>query len=45
MLEDLKEKVCSANLDLVKNGLVLYTWDNVSEIDRESGYVVIKQAA
>ena len=42
MLEDLKEKVCSANLDLVKNGLVLYTWGNVSEIDRESGYVVIK---
>ena len=31
-----------ANLDLVKNGLVLYTWGNVSAIDRERGLVVIK---
>lgn len=42
MLEGLKEKVLKANLDLVKNGLVLFTWGNVSVIDRESGYVVIK---
>lgn len=42
MLENLKEKVLKANLDLVKNGLVLYTWGNVSAIDRESGLVVIK---
>lgn len=42
MLEDLKEKVLKANLDLVKNGLVLFTWGNVSAIDRESGLVVIK---
>ncbi|MCH5154609.1 MAG: L-ribulose-5-phosphate 4-epimerase [Clostridiales bacterium] len=42
MLEHLKEKVCKANLDLVKNGLVLFTWGNVSEIDRGAGYIVIK---
>ena len=42
MLEDLKKKVCQANLDLVKHGLVLFTWGNVSAIDRESGLVVIK---
>jgi L-ribulose-5-phosphate 4-epimerase len=42
MLEELKEKVCKANLDLVKHGLVLFTWGNVSAIDRESGLVVIK---
>ena len=42
MLEQLKEKVCKANLDLVKHGLVLFTWGNVSAIDRESGLVVIK---
>lgn len=42
MLEHLKEKVCQANLDLVKHGLVIFTWGNVSAIDRESGLVVIK---
>ena len=42
MLEALKEKVLKANLDLVKNKLVLFTWGNVSEIDRASGLVVIK---
>lgn len=42
MLEELKHKVCQANLDLVKHGLVLFTWGNVSAIDRESGLVVIK---
>ena len=42
MLEQLKEKVCQANLDLVRHGLVLFTWGNVSAIDRESGLVVIK---
>ena len=42
MLEQLKEKVLKANLDLVKNGLVLFTWGNVSAIDRQSGLVVIK---
>jgi len=42
MLEELKQKVCKANLDLVKHGLVIFTWGNVSAIDRASGLVVIK---
>lgn len=42
MLEALKEKVFQANLDLVKHGLVIFTWGNVSAIDRQSGLVVIK---
>jgi L-ribulose-5-phosphate 4-epimerase len=42
MLKILKEKVCEANLELVKLGLVLFTWGNVSAIDRESGFIVIK---
>lgn len=42
MLEQLKEKVFKANLDLVKHGLVIFTWGNVSAIDRESGLVAIK---
>lgn len=42
MLEDLKEKVFQANLELVRQGLVIYTWGNVSGIYRESGLVVIK---
>ena len=42
MLEELKKKVCEANLELVKHGLVIFTWGNVSGIDREKGLVVIK---
>ena len=42
MLEELKEKVFKANLDLVKQNLVIFTWGNVSGIDREKGLVVIK---
>ena len=42
MLEELKEKVYLANMELPKRGLVTYTWGNVSEIDRETGYFVIK---
>ena len=42
MLEKLKQQVCEANLLLPKYGLVTFTWGNVSEIDRESGLVVIK---
>jgi L-ribulose-5-phosphate 4-epimerase len=42
MLEELKAKVCKANLELVQHGLVIFTWGNVSAIDRESGLVVIK---
>ncbi len=42
MLENLKEEVCAANLELVARGVVIYTWGNVSGIDRENGLVVIK---
>ena len=42
MYEALKERVWKANLDLVKHGLVLFTWGNVSEVDRESGVFAIK---
>lgn len=42
MLNKLKEEVFAANLELVKQDLVIYTWGNVSGIDRERGLVVIK---
>ncbi len=42
MLEELKQKVFEANLQLVKYGLVVLTWGNVSAIDREKNLVVIK---
>ena len=42
MLEELKEKVFRANLDLVRHGLVIFTWGNVSAIDRSRGLIVIK---
>lgn len=42
MLEDLRKAVLEANQELVRQGLVLYTWGNVSGIDREKGLVVIK---
>jgi L-ribulose-5-phosphate 4-epimerase len=42
MLELLKETVYQANLDLVKHGLVIFTWGNVSAIDRTTNLVVIK---
>ncbi len=42
MLDVLKKEVFKANIDLVKHGLVLFTWGNVSAIDRETGLVVIK---
>ncbi|NLM40879.1 MAG: L-ribulose-5-phosphate 4-epimerase [Firmicutes bacterium] len=42
MLQDLKEQVLLANQELQKQGLVIYTWGNVSGIDRERGLVVIK---
>ena len=41
MLEELKEKVFKANLDLVKHHLVLFTWGNVSAIDREDRKSVV----
>ncbi len=42
MLDELKQKVLEANLLLPKYSLVTFTWGNVSAIDRESGYFVIK---
>ncbi|MDR2840534.1 MAG: L-ribulose-5-phosphate 4-epimerase [Paludibacter sp.] len=42
MLEQLKKEVFDANLALVKHGLVLFTWGNVSAIDRKTNLIVIK---
>jgi L-ribulose-5-phosphate 4-epimerase len=42
MLEELKERVYRANLELVRLGLVIFTWGNASAVDRASGLVVIK---
>ena len=42
MLKELREKVYEANMDLPKHGLVVFTWGNASELDRESGLFVIK---
>lgn len=42
MLEQLKKQVYNANMQLVKHNLIIFTWGNVSAIDRETGYVVIK---
>jgi L-ribulose-5-phosphate 4-epimerase len=42
MLDKLKEEVFAANLELVKEGLVIRTWGNASGIDRDKGLVVIK---
>lgn len=42
MLKKLKEQVYRSNMELVQRGLVVYTWGNVSGIDRKNDYVVIK---
>lgn len=42
MLEQLKKEVYEANMELQRKGLVIYTWGNVSGIDREDNLVVIK---
>jgi L-ribulose-5-phosphate 4-epimerase len=42
MLKALKAEVCYANLELVREGLVIQTWGNVSGVDREKGLMVIK---
>ena len=42
MLEALKQEVFEANISLPKLGLVLFTWGNVSGIDRAANAVVIK---
>jgi L-ribulose-5-phosphate 4-epimerase len=41
-MKDIKQKVYEANLELVRRNLVIYTWGNVSAIDREKKLVVIK---
>ena len=41
-IDDLRKKVYEANMELVERGLVIYTWGNVSAIDREAGVVAIK---
>jgi L-ribulose-5-phosphate 4-epimerase len=42
MIETLKKEVCRANLELVREGLVVQTWGNVSGVDRARGLMVIK---
>lgn len=42
MLEELKKLVYEANMELPKRKMVTYTWGNVSAIDRETGYFIIK---
>ena len=42
MLDELKQQVYEANMELPAKGLVTYTWGNVSGIDRERGLFVIK---
>lgn len=42
MLEELKSRVCAANLELVEKGIVIYTWGNVSGISDDRKYMVIK---
>ena len=42
MLEELKEEVLEANLELPRHHVVLYTWGNASGIDRERNLIVIK---
>ncbi len=42
MLEPLKADVCRANLDLVREGLVIHTWGNASALDRATGLMIIK---
>lgn len=42
MLEELRKAVYLANIELPKRNLVVYTWGNVSGIDRDNGLIVIK---
>ncbi len=42
LLQSLREEVLEANLELVRRGLVLYTFGNASGVDRAQGLVVIK---
>jgi L-ribulose-5-phosphate 4-epimerase len=42
LLENLRREVLEANLEIVRRGLVLYTFGNASGVSRDEGYVVIK---
>ena len=42
MHEELKKAVCEANLELPKHKLVIFSWGNVSGIDRSEGIIAIK---
>ncbi len=42
MLQRLRTEVCEANLELVRRGLVIYTFGNASGVSREEGLIVIK---
>ena len=42
MVEELKKRVCAANLKLVEAGLVVQTFGNASALDRQTGNIVIK---
>jgi len=42
MYDELRKTVCQANIELQKQKLVIFTWGNVSGIDRKAGVVAIK---
>jgi L-ribulose-5-phosphate 4-epimerase len=42
MYDSLKQQVCKANLELVEHKLIVFTWGNVSQIDRKAGVIAIK---
>jgi L-ribulose-5-phosphate 4-epimerase len=42
LLQSLREEVLESNLELVRQGLVLYTFGNASGVNRQQGLVVIK---
>ena len=42
LIDELRQRVCECNMELPERGLVLYSFGNVSAIDREQGLVAIK---
>lgn len=42
MFRKLRERVYQANMELFRRNLIVYTWGNVSEVDRERGVMAIK---
>ena len=45
MYRKLRERVYEANMELFRRNLIVYTWGNVSEVDREKGVMAIKPSA